>query len=207
MTSLELLDSKRFCAEMDTLVAEWPKATDQAKAKMLDSLAHWAEGIPAPISIPAGTVHIQVEEPKRKSGRPKGSKNKNAEPNPEAPDRAALRAEMTRKLTPAEVTETLASIKNEPKARDPQLIVDDAVAQVIKPNWAKTPQQEGYRHFIVNADRNGERVSFELEKWRTALGKAGLSCGDIAFKPEGLGMSPGSLETGRSGNQWRVMIA
>jgi hypothetical protein len=166
-----------------------------------------AVGVPLPprTVIPsADSSAAEWTPPKRKGGRPKGSKNA---PKPEAEDKAKLREEMTRELTPQERAEVLASIKNEPKARDPQLIVDDAVAQVIKPNWAKTPQTEGYRHFIVNAARNGERVSFEAEKWKNALSKAGLSCGDIAFKPEGLGMSPGSLETGRGGNQWRVMIA
>lgn len=202
MTSLELVDSKRFCAVMDKVAAEWPGADDKARAVMLDNLALWAQSQPAPIAQPiAQTITPIAQPPKR--GRPAGSKNKLiVEPE----DRAKLRAEMTRDLTAQERADILASIKNEPKARDPQLIVNDAVMEVIKPNWAKTAQTEGYRHFIVNADRKGERVSFEAEKWRVALGNAGLSCGDIAFKPEGLGMNPGSLETGRGWNQWRVMI-
>lgn len=216
MTSLELLDSKRFCMFMTQLASQWDLQTDIEKEKVLDELTGWL-GTGKPVSITATSFTSQLGHgerptvaialappPKRKGGRPKGSKNA---PKPETEtDKAALKHEHTRPLTEAERKEVLAQLAKEPPARDPQLIVNDAVAEVIKPNWNATPVNEGYRHFIVNADRKGERVSFELDKWKSALSSNGLPSGSVVFKPEGLGMSQGSLETGRSGNKWRVMI-
>lgn len=230
MTSLELLDSKRFCAFMDKLATNWnTPIEDKARLALLDELWSFTPALQQTFSysadpalaalpkVPRETIRFletqkAEEQPKRKAGRPKGSKNapKNSMQAADAIDaeatRLKLKEEMTGKLDPAEIKRILAEQAKEPKARDPQLIVNEAVAEVIKPNWNNSPVVEGYRHFIVNADRKGERVSFEIEKWKNALQTHGLNSSNITFKPEGLGMNPGDLSTGRTGNQWRVMI-
>lgn len=215
---------------MDGVGSRWEQGEEEAQVALLDELREWLGGGKLAPAVPRGTTpdapaqFVQpvavLEAPKRKGGRPKGSKNAPKDKATllleqnlklaalkESGDKAALKAEHTRPLTEAEKRETLAQLAKEKPARDPQLIVNDAVLEVIVPNWAKTPvSPDGHRHFIVNAERKQERVSFELDKWKAALSLNKLPAGSVVFKPEGLGMSPGSLETGRAGNAWRVMI-
>lgn len=211
----DLLDSKKFGAFMDELAQTWKDANDEQRVYLLDSLKGWLDGVPAStrtkplleFNQPARIV-LSEEAPKRKGGRPKGSRNKTVETGPVS-DKAALLAEMRRPLTKAEREVALEEIARN-KGRDPQLIVNDAVLEVVKPNWNNAPQGDGYKHFIVMADRKNERVSFNPEWWKAALSVHGLRCGDITFKPEGLGFSVGAgmgnETTVKSGNAWRVMI-
>lgn len=232
MTNAELVDSKRFCAFMDSFVADWPKADDAGKDKLLNGFREylnpdWGWPITGQSNLKpgelervasslgeAGAKSIDVlasygqsspvdDKPKKKRGRPKKVQPTDAL----QAEKAALLEDMRKPLSAAETARLVAQAKAETaKVKDPQLVVNEAVEQVIKPNWATTPSVEGYKHFIVHAVRNGSNVSFELEKWQNALRLHGLPAGNVNFKPEGLGMSPGSLETGRGSNAWRVII-
>lgn len=207
MTNAELVDSKRFCAFMDTFVSEWPKADDGKRVGMLDQAVNWFTGAPAETRSITEVVTLAPEpiQPKKR-GRPPKAKPE-TEPQDIKAAKAALLAEMRRPLTAKEKAEALALAKTEAaKVRDPQLIVNDAVGQVIKPNWATTPMTEGFRHFLVKADRNGERVSFEPEKWLAALRLHQIPVSNISFKPEGLAMDPGAMNTTIGGAMWRVII-
>lgn len=74
----DLLDSKRFCAFMDGLAAEWTKLDDNAKGKRLGELKGWLDGQPSPRARERDDIPVLMSNPpqaKRKGGRPRGSKN------------------------------------------------------------------------------------------------------------------------------------
>lgn len=117
--------------------------------------------------------------------------------------RAALLAEMRKPLSPAESARLLREAKSEQAlVKDPQLVVNDAVEQVIKPNWP-TAQADvaGLKHFLVNSNRGGYTVSMDKEKWDLALKSSGIRGALIASKPE-MGLDAEAKSVGR----WRVMI-
>jgi hypothetical protein len=123
---------------------------------------------------------------------------------PEANDKAELRKQMlTAPISPAEI----AKLKKEAKAEqakivDPQLVVDRAVEEVIKPNWLTSPQRDdGCRHFHVKAFRHGESVSMDKERWDLALKKHGIGGVVQSSKSE-----DGLDETSQKVTVWRVMI-
>lgn len=143
-------------------------------------------------------------------GRPKGSKNKpklaelnkeQAELRPESKEQ--LRQQMNAPISPAEAARLVAEARaNTPKEGHAEAVVARAIEEVIKPNWDRTPgDAAGLKHFLVNAQRHGESVSMDKEKWDFALKAAGLRGVLQASKPEA-----GQDFEAKTVNRWRVMI-
>lgn len=124
--------------------------------------------------------------------------------------KAELRRQMmTAPISPAEIAKLRKeAMANMAKVKDPQIVVQEAVDQVVKPNWAHTmPDGAGLRHFLVKAIRNGDSVSFDKEKWDLALKQAGIRGVLNTCKPEGSAeIDPQQNQGGGSMNLWRVMI-
>lgn len=123
---------------------------------------------------------------------------------PDAADaKAALKAEMAKPLSPAEVAKLRAeALANTPKEGHAEAVVARAIEEVIKPNWNQTAQDAaGLKHFLVNASRHGESVSMDKEKWDFALKQAGIRGVLTASKPEN-----GQDLDAKSVGRWRVMI-
>ncbi len=155
-------------------------------------------------------------------GRPKGSKNKakvvitETKLTTELPERrkklAALNKEQRELRPKATAIEPLGAAEADrlrkqaaiemAKVVDPQSVVNRAIEEVIKPNWAMTPgDAAGLKHFLVNAFRHGETVSMDKEKWDFGLKQHGLRGALQASKPEA-----GQDLDARAVNRWRVMI-
>ncbi len=204
MTDIELLDSRRFCSFVDEFAEKWNDADDEQREAFIDLMRQWLSGetvkavasTVAPKRLPEKSVAIT--EPKR-GGWPKGK--------PRTKKQQAVSGDSNKPMTASERALYVAqAMEAQANVRDQQSVVNDAVAQVIVPNWQKTPQTEGYKHFIVNANRHGEQVSFEGERWKTALTLHKIPCGDITFKPEGLAMSQDGATSKPNGQAWRVII-
>ena len=118
-------------------------------------------------------------------------------------DKAALKAKMPAPMSAKEIAEIRKqSAIEQAKVRDPQLVVNDAVEQVVKPNWANAVgDAAGLKHFYVNAHRGGYTVSMDKEKWDAALKLHGIRGVLTACKPEN-GQDLEAQTVGR----WRVMI-
>lgn len=125
-------------------------------------------------------------------------------------DKAALRkAMMTAPISPAEIAKLKKeAYANQAKVKDPQVIVQEAVNQVIVPNWPTAPYDSaGLKHFLVKAIRNGDSVSFDKEKWDLALKTAGIKGAFHTCKPEGSAeVDPQTNQGGGAMSVWRVMI-
>lgn len=129
---------------------------------------------------------------------------------PVSEDKAALKhAMMNAPIGAAELASLRKeAAKNMALVKDPQLVVQEAVNQVIVPNWDKTPQDgAGLRHFIVKAIRNGDAVSFDKERWDAALKAANVRGIFHTCKPEGSAdVEPQAGQAGGRMSLWRVMI-
>ena len=127
-----------------------------------------------------------------------------------AADKAELKRQMMQApISPAEIAKLRKeALANMAKVKDPQLVVQEAVDQVIKPNWPTTiPDGAGLKHFLVKSMRNGDSVSFDKEKWDLALKQAGIRGVLNTCKPEGSAeVDPQANQGGGSMNIWRVMI-
>lgn len=85
----------------------------------------------------------------------------------------------------------------------PQDIVNQAVLEVIVPNWASTiMRDDGFKYFVVKSPRKGNAVSFDVEKWQVALKLHKLPFSSIEFQISGLGQEPGEIGAA----QWIVKI-
>jgi hypothetical protein len=144
-------------------------------------------------SVADTTVSTSSNKPKRTR------KPKEAEPT----DKAALKALMNAPISPAELKQLRAeAMENAAKVTDPQSVVNRAIEEVIKPNWMVTQQDgAGLKHFLVNAQRHGETVSMDKEKWDFGLKQAGIRGQLTASKPEA-----GQDLEAKTVNRWRVMI-
>ena len=129
---------------------------------------------------------------------------------PVAEDKAALRkAMMNAPLSPAEIAKLKKeAYANQAKVKDPQIIVQEAVNQVVVPNWPTAPYDSaGLKHFLVKTIRNGDSVSFDKEKWDLALKVAGIKGAFHTCKPEGSAeVDPQAKQGGGNMTIWRVMI-
>ncbi len=134
-----------------------------------------------------------IEKPKR-TRKPKES---------EPTDKAALLKAMNAPISPQEAAQLVKEARAEQaKVTDPQSVVNRAIEEVIKPNWMQTNQDgAGLKHFLVNAQRHGETVSMDKEKWDFGLKQAGLRGQLTVAKPEA-----GQDLEAKTVNRWRVMI-
>ncbi len=196
MTAKQLLDSRKFCLLMDDLATTWKKrgSTEEDKEYRLAQIIEFLGGDNAQAQL------LQMQAAKLKAAQ--------AGPSAEgAPaDKAQLLEQMKAPLSAEETASLVAEAKaNTPTEASIQDVVNRAVEEVIKPNWATSPNIEGCKHFYVKASRHGQQVSFDVEKWKAALKQHSLPDGNVTFKIEGLAMS--DVGGGSKGTPtWRVMI-
>lgn len=155
-------------------------------------------------SVADTTVSTSSNKPKRAYKRKALAKSaERIKQDAEPTDKAALLKAMNAPIGAAELAKLRKeAAENMAKVTDPQSVVNRAIEEVIKPNWMVTQQDgAGLKHFLVNAQRHGETVSMDKEKWDFGLKQAGLRGQLTAAKPEA-----GQDLEAKAVNRWRVMI-
>lgn len=225
MNAKQLLDSRKFCLLATDFAKTWldKKASEDDKEMRLEAVltlldvsrpqSHMGEVKPFVAEFHEDTFTASTKPKRAYNRKPVTAseaiakevkkRKKNAAILDQQPaDKKALLDSMRAPISAAEA-KALRQEAESNKQRDPQLVVNDAVEQVIKPNWSKTDQDgAGTRHFLVNTRRNNENVSFDKEKWDTALKLHGIPGVFTACKPENAGIGAEA----KSVNRWRVMI-
>lgn len=108
------------------------------------------------------TEDVPRETKPKKGGRPKGSKNKKAEP-------------LTKEDVAFAKAHNAAAIKP-----DPDAVLAAAIDEVVKPNLNDV-KNDGFRHIRINLIRHGQSVPTSGHKWVQALRSRGIPVDEKMF--------------------------